>query len=266
MSSSTDGTLPATFTLPSTTSAGVTITPKDMMRLSSVTFSSSYGTPSACAACCVAAASDALDRGVAGNLASGFHHSHQDYGEGFCTFNGLVVAYERLRHEGRLRRALVLDMDLHYGNGTASLLSTRPELYQLSIYGNWYKKNLAYRDVSSERAPDTDNAWSIPVPNGATGEEYLEILRGSLEASIDRSKPELLLYQAGADPYKEDPYSPLLVDHEDLKARDRYVFEVCQRRGLPVMWVLAGGYTKDTSKVVQVHVNTFLACQEVFGG
>ncbi|MCK6507881.1 histone deacetylase [Myxococcota bacterium] len=212
------------------------------------------------------AASAALDDGIAGNLASGFHHSHADHGQGFCTFNGLVIALEILRRASRLRRGLVLDMDLHYGNGTASLLSTRPWAFQLSIYGNWYKQNLAYRDVESERAPDTDNAWSIPVPNGATGDQYLDILKGSLERAIDRARPDLLLFQAGADPYQEDPYSPLLVDHDALAARDRYVFEVARARGLPVAWVLAGGYTPQVEKVVQVHLNTFRAATSVFLG
>lgn len=214
----------------------------------------------------VAAARAALEDGIAGNLASGFHHSHPEHGEGFCTFNGLVIALEQLRRDGRLRRGLVLDMDLHYGNGTAACLATRPDFYQLSIYGNWYKKNLAYRDVESERAPDTDNCWSIPVRNGAGRDEYLGALQGSLDRMIDHAKPELLLYQAGADPFKDDPYSPLDLDHDALRARDTFVFETAKRRGLPVMWVLAGGYTKDVTKVVEVHVNTFRAARQVFGG
>lgn len=215
---------------------------------------------------CVSALREALEDGVAGNLASGFHHAHGPHGEGFCTFNGLVVAQERMRAEGRMRRGLVLDMDLHYGNGTAALLADRPELFQLSIYGNWYKQNLAYRDVASERAPDTANAWSVPVPNGADGEVYLGILREHLDRAIEAARPDVLLYQAGADPYREDPYSPLLVDHADLRARDAYVFETCRRRGLPVMWVLAGGYTKDVTKVVEVHLNTARESVRVFGG
>lgn len=213
----------------------------------------------------VDAAFAALEDGVAGNLASGFHHSHAAYGEGFCTFNGLVVALEKLRAEGRIRRGLILDMDLHYGNGTASLLESRPWAHQLSIYGNWYKKNLAYRDVLAERAPDTANCASVPVPAGAKGAEYLDLLHASLPAAIARAKPEILLYQAGADPYREDPYSPLDLGHEDLRARDAAVFDIAKRAGIPVMWVLAGGYTKDTSKVVEVHVNTFRAAHEIFG-
>lgn len=215
---------------------------------------------------CIEGLRAALEDGIAGNLASGFHHSHGPHGEGFCTFNGLVVAMERMRAEGRLTRGLVLDMDLHYGNGTAALLATRPDFFQLSIYGNWYKKNLAYRDVASERAPDTTNAWSVPVPNGAGRDEYLGILERTLVPAIDRARPDALLYQAGADPYKEDPYSPLDLDHDALRARDAYVFQTARRLGLPVMWVLAGGYTKDTRKVVEVHLNTARAACEVYRG
>jgi acetoin utilization deacetylase AcuC-like enzyme len=214
---------------------------------------------------CIAALYAALDDGVAANLASGFHHSHADHGEGFCTFNGLVVALEDARARKRIARGLVLDMDLHYGNGTASLLATRPWAHQLSIYGNWYKANLAHKDVDSERAPDTANAWSLPVPNGASGDEYVDFVQRSLASAIDRANPDVLLYQAGADPYQEDPYSPLKVDHEALRARDTFVFETARALGLPVMWVLAGGYTPDVTKVVRVHVNTFLAANEVFG-
>ncbi len=212
---------------------------------------------------CILALQLALEHGIAGNIASGFHHSFADNGEGFCTFNGLVVALERLRSEGKLSRGLVLDMDLHYGNGTASLLASRPWAHQLSIYGNFYEKNRAVRDVTLARAPDTENCYSIPVIEGTNGEGYLQILRDSLDAAIDRAKPEVLLYQAGADPYREDPYSPLDLTHEDLYARDAYVFEVCRRRGIPVMWVLAGGYTPDITKVVEVHLNTFRAAAQI---
>src|SRR5438552_10863554 len=100
---------------------------------------------------CVAAARQALRDRAAAALASGFHHAHADHGEGFCTFNGLVVALERARHEGRIERALVVDLDVHYGNGTAALLATRPHLFALSMYGSWYTDNAAHRDVSSGR-------------------------------------------------------------------------------------------------------------------
>jgi acetoin utilization deacetylase AcuC-like enzyme len=210
---------------------------------------------------CVAALGAALSDGLAGNLASGFHHSHADHGEGFCTFNGLVVAMEHHRAAGRLRSALVLDMDLHYGNGTASLLRDRPWAHQLSIYGNFYRNNVAVRDVTADADPDTENCRGVPVPAGADGDLYLGLLEAHLPAAIARSRPDVILYQAGADPYREDPYSPLNLDHADLMARDRRVFEIARAAGIPVMWVLAGGYTSDISKVVEVHVNTWRASQ-----
>lgn len=215
---------------------------------------------------CIAALTAALDARDAGrsgavsaNLASGFHHAHADHGEGFCTFNGLVVAYEALRAAGRLERALVLDMDLHYGNGTAALIADRPGLCQLSIYGNGYHRNTAYRDVYAIPTPDTTNAWSVPVPNGTGRDGYLGLLEEHLPRAIARARPEVILYQAGADPFKEDPYSPLDLDHAALHARDARVFAIARAAGIPVMWVLAGGYTKDVTRVVEVHLNTFRA-------
>ncbi len=207
----------------------------------------------------------ALETGCSGNLASGFHHAHADHGEGFCTFNGLVVALEALRAEGRLGRALVVDLDLHYGNGTASLLASRPWAHQLSMYGNGYRDNVAIKDVTSFSAPDTETCRSVPLRAGLRGAEHLRLVAEHLLAAIDRARPDVLLYQAGADPYREDPYSPLLLDHADLYERDLLVFETCFRRGIPVMWVLAGGYTPDLSKVVGVHLGTFLASHRVFG-
>jgi len=213
----------------------------------------------------IAALASCLEHGVAANLASGFHHAHADHGEGFCTFNGLVVAFERARSEGRVRRGLIVDLDLHYGNGTAALLATRPYLCALSIYGSFYKANRPSNDVDSERAEDTANAWSVPVRNGARGAEYLAHLDEHLGRAIERARPDVILYQAGADPYREDPYSPLDLGHEDLYERDRKVLAGARDAKIPVMWVLAGGYCKEVEKVVAVHVGTARATLEVFG-
>ncbi len=213
----------------------------------------------------IAALDACLARGVAANLASGFHHSHADHGEGFCTFNGLVVALDRARVHNKIRRGLVVDLDLHYGNGTASLLASRPDLFQISIYGSWYKANKASSDVVSERAPDTANAWSVPVANGTKGDEYVAIVDEHVARAIDRAKPDVILYQAGADPYREDPYSPLDVGHDDLRERDRRVLAAAKKHGIPIAWVLAGGYTKDVTQVVAVHVGTVRATLDVFG-
>jgi acetoin utilization deacetylase AcuC-like enzyme len=206
----------------------------------------------------LAAAREALRSGSAAALASGFHHACADHGEGFCTFNGLVVALEALRHEGLIERAAVLDLDLHYGNGTALLAVDRPWLRALSIYGNDYWNNTPYRDVRERHHEDGPNHRSAPlIPSGGGDRAVLlEALEENLGWLLDEGRPDLLLYQAGADPLRDDPYSPLDLSHGDLLERDRLVFEFAKTKNLPFAWVLAGGYSKDISKVVEVHVNT----------
>ena len=215
----------------------------------------------------LAAARQALSDGVCGALASGFHHACFDHGEGFCTFNGLVVALEALRESGQIRYAAVLDLDLHYGNGTAQLASERPWMRALSIYGNDYDANTPYRDVCTRHHLDGDNHFSVPlIPSGSSDRNVLlQALDEHLDWILEGERPDILLYQAGADPLKDDPYSPLDLNHADLMERDRLVFEFAKRHSLPVAWVLAGGYTEDISQVVEVHLNTLRASVEVFG-
>jgi acetoin utilization deacetylase AcuC-like enzyme len=214
---------------------------------------------------CLAAARQALKDGASAALASGFHHASADHGEGFCTFNGLVVAIEALVAAGEIRTGAVLDMDLHYGNGTAQLAASRPHLSTLSLYGNDFWDNFCFRDVSERHHQDGENHVSFALPEGSDRHVMLGIMEAALPWLAER-RPDILLYQAGADPYFEDPYSPLALDHDDLLARDRRVFEFTKEHGIPVAWVLAGGYTSDVSKVVRVHLNTFAAWREVYGG
>jgi acetoin utilization deacetylase AcuC-like enzyme len=214
----------------------------------------------------VAAAARALETGAAAALASGFHHAHADHGEGFCTFNGLVVAGESLRAAGRVERVAVLDLDLHYGNGTASLCAARPWLFNCSIYGNDYWQNQPYRDVETVRHEDGPNHVSLALANGSKRPSLMAALERGTAAILAWGRPDLVLYQAGADPYREDPYSPLDLDLDDLRERDRFVFDWARRAGLPIAWVLAGGYTPDVSKVVAVHLASFDAALAVYGG
>jgi len=214
---------------------------------------------------CIAAGRQALRDGVSAALASGFHHAHADHGEGFCTFNGLVVAAEVLCREGEVRRVAILDLDLHYGNGTASLAPPRPWLTALSIYGSDYWRNVAFRDVTLRRHEDGPNHHSVTLPAGCTGPRLMETLDQHLTRLLQPEKPDLLFYQAGADPLQDDPYSPLALTHADLLERDRRVFAFARQHGIPVAWVLAGGYARDIRKVVEVHLNTFRAAQNAFG-
>jgi acetoin utilization deacetylase AcuC-like enzyme len=179
----------------------------------------------------------------------------------------LVVSLEALRAEGKIRTAAVLDLDLHYGNGTASLAGSRPWLRALSIYGNDYWLNACYRDVRERHHGDGTNHFSVPlIPSGGSDRGVLmDALDQNLAWILESGRPDILLYQAGADPLRDDPYSPLDLSHEDLMERDRRVFEFAKANALPVAWVLAGGYSKDIRKVVDVHVNTALVWREVLG-
>jgi len=214
---------------------------------------------------CLAAGRQAIADGVSAALVSGFHHAEASHGQGFCTFNGLVITLDRLLAEKRIRHAAILDCDLHYGNGTASLVATRPHLFAFSLYGNDYKDNQAYRDVTTIQHTDGDNHKSAALPAGCDGERMLDLLEIAMNTHFKNRPCDLLLYQAGADPYFEDPYSPLAIDHADLKARDELVFTFAKRQGVPIAWVLAGGYTQDVNKVVRIHLNTFVAAHKVFG-
>lgn len=207
---------------------------------------------------CIAAARAALRDGASAAIASGFHHACADHGEGFCTFNGIIVAADALLATRDATRIAVLDMDLHYGNGTAQLATTRPHIFAVSIYGNDYWENIAYRDVTTRRHEDGANHRSFALPAGCDRRSMMLVMDEALPL-IAEWKPHLLLYQAGADPYWEDPFSPLALDAEDLRARDFRVFEFARRHAIPIAWTLAGGYTRDMSKVVHIHTRTFEA-------
>lgn len=210
---------------------------------------------------CIAAARTALRDGASAAIASGFHHACADHGEGFCTFNGLVVAADALLASQDADRVAVLDMDLHYGNGTAQLAASRPHLFAVSIYGNDYWANVPYRDVSTRHHEDGENHRSFALPAGCDRKGVMHAMDEALPLIAER-KPDLLLYQAGADPYFEDPYSPLALSMDDLRARDLRVFEFARSHAIPIAWVLAGGYTRDISKIVRIHAGTFDAWRE----
>ena len=193
------------------------------------------------------AARGALERGCGINLGGGFHHASADRAEGFCYINDLAVAVRVLQHEGLIRRAAVVDLDVHQGNGTALVFAGDESVFTLSVH-----QEMNYP------MPKPPSTLDVGLEDRTGDEEYMRRLDPALEA-VWSFGPEIVLYQAGADPYREDPYSPLDLGHEDLFARDQRVFETARRRGLPVMWVLAGGYTTDVSKVVAVHVGTFRA-------
>ena len=190
------------------------------------------------------AAREALGRGAAVNLGGGFHHAFRGRAEGFCYLNDLAVAICVLRQEGRVRRAAVVDLDVHQGNGTARIFADQPDVFTLSIH---QERN--YPGVK-ERG-DLD----IGLDDGADDGAYERALVPALER-VWAFEPELLLYQAGADPYFDDQLGGLALTFEGLEARDRRVLEGAAGRGIPVVVTLGGGYARRVEDTVHIHRTT----------
>ena len=189
------------------------------------------------------AALEALSRGVAVHLGGGFHHAFADLASGFCYINDLAVAIRVQQRDGRVRRAAVVDCDLHQGNGTAHVFRDDPEVFTFSIHQE-------HLYPVKERS-DLD----IGLENGAGDEEFNRRLAGAL-ARVWEHRPELVLYQAGADPYEDDQLGALRLTIEGLQARDALVLEGCVARGIPVVVTLGGGYARQVSDTVRIHRNT----------
>jgi acetoin utilization deacetylase AcuC-like enzyme len=190
------------------------------------------------------AAREALTRGYGVNLGGGFHHAFADRAEGFCYLNDLAVAVRVLQREGRIRRAAVVDCDVHQGNGTAKVFEADDRVFTVSLH-----QELNYP------VPKQRSNLDVGLPNGTGDDAYLEALRGALE-HVWGFEPELLVYQAGADPYREDLLGGLALSIEGLEARDRLVLDGCAQRSIPVGVTLGGGYARERADTVEIHVRT----------
>ena len=196
------------------------------------------------------AAREALDRSMAVNIGGGFHHAFADLASGFCYLNDLAIAVLALRRDGRIRRAAVVDCDLHQGNGTAHLLRHEPEVFTFSIH----QENL----YPVKERSDLD----IGLDNGTGDAEYNTRLAAALERVWDHG-PEIVLYQAGADPFEDDQLGALKLTLAGLETRDRLVLEGCERRGIPAVVTLGGGYARRLSDTVRIHTRTCLIAIEL---
>jgi len=201
----------------------------------------------------ICACEKALETGSAVNLAGGFHHSFPDHAEGFCYVNDMALGIRRLQHLQKGLRAAVIDCDLHQGNGTAFIFKDDPSVYTFSMH---------QRDLYPLKE---DSNWDIHLRNGVGDDEYLALLEKAVPAIIQKFKPDFVLYQAGADPYREDQLGNLKLTIEGLKRRDGLVFDECKKHGIPVAALLGGGYAMNTNDTVTIHVNTCLAAVEYFG-
>ncbi|HKD50442.1 MAG TPA: histone deacetylase [Candidatus Acidoferrum sp.] len=200
----------------------------------------------------ILAGQTAMLDGFASNLSGGFHHAYPNHGEGFCAIHDVAVAIRKLQADGAIKKAIVVDTDVHHGNGTAAIFQNDPTVFTLSIH--------QLNNYPGHKPPSTVD---LNMEDRVEDEEYLGALIPAVQQALNNFQPEILFYVGGADPYCEDQLGGLSLTKEGLKRRDRRVFEEARRRRIPVATTLAGGYARRVEDTVRIHVNTILAAREV---
>ena len=195
----------------------------------------------------------ALQWGVAMNIAGGTHHAFQDRGEGFCLLNDQAIAANELLHAGLAKKILIVDLDVHQGNGTAALFKNDPRVFTFSMHGgNNYP---LHKEIS-----DLD----IPLPDGIRDEEYLQILQRNLEKTVDAFQPDFLFYQCGVDVLAQDKLGRLGLTETGCLHRDKHVLKTAHSAGIPLVASMGGGYSERIADIVNAHANTFRLAQEIW--
>ena len=203
----------------------------------------------------ILAAQTAVRDGFGCNIGGGFHHAHPGHGEGFCAIHDVAVAVRRAQADGLIGKALIVDTDVHHGNGTAAIFAKDPSVFTLSIHQE--------NNYPAHKPP---SSIDLHMKDRVSDTEYLEALLPAVRDAMDKFKPDILFYVGGADPYREDQLGGLALTMKGLEQRDRSVFEEARNRGTPVVTTLAGGYARQLEDTVQIHVNTILAAREVAKG
>jgi acetoin utilization deacetylase AcuC-like enzyme len=193
----------------------------------------------------------ALSDGTCANIGGGFHHAFPDHGEGFCVLHDVAIAIRALQKDQTIERAMTVDTDVHQGNGTADIFTGDPSVFTLSIH---QANNYPY--------PKPPSSLDINIDDGAGDEEYLSKFEKGLDAALAEFQPELIMYVAGADPYREDQLGGLKLTLEGLEKRDRLVFEKARARKIPVAVTLAGGYARKVEDTVAIHTTTIRLAKE----
>jgi acetoin utilization deacetylase AcuC-like enzyme len=199
----------------------------------------------------ILAARCALQDGFGFNIGGGFHHAFPGHGEGFCMIHDVAIAIGRLQSDGALRKVLIVDTDVHQGNGTAAIFANDPDVFTLSLH---------QENNYPEPKPPSD--LDVNLADGTGDEEYLELLDKALAEAFRRFAPEMIFYIGGADPYREDQLGGLWLSMRGLQERDALVFAEARLRGLPVAVAFAGGYARKTEDTVRIHANTIVAARE----
>ncbi len=201
----------------------------------------------------IAACRSALEDGVSINLGGGTHHAFADLGAGYCIFNDCAIAARVLQEEKLVDRVLIVDCDVHQGDGTALIFADDPTVFTFSIHG---EKNYPVRKQLSD--------LDIPLPDGTDDHEFLSALERGIQHSMASAQADLVIYLAGADPYADDRLGRLSLSKAGLVQRDRLVFEVCLNARLPIAVVMSGGYGRQIHDTVEIHFNTVKLALELF--
>lgn len=196
----------------------------------------------------------AMQQGVALNVAGGTHHAFRDSGEGFCLLNDMAVAANYLLHKQLTQQVLIIDLDVHQGNGTAKIFEHEPRVFTFSMHG---AHNYPFRKEKSD--------LDVPLTDETGGALYLGLLYETLPALLEKIKPSFAFYLSGVDVLATDKFGKLKLSIEDCKRRDEFVFTQLKQRNIPVTVAMGGGYSPDVRVIVEAHCNTFRLAQEIFG-
>ena len=199
----------------------------------------------------IAACRSALAEGIAVSLAGGTHHAFSDQGQGYCWLNDSVIAARAMQAEGLVKTVLIVDCDVHQGNGTAAMVKDDPSIFTFSIHG---KNNFPYHKETSD--------LDVELADGTGDVAYLKALENGLDASMQHFKADLVIYLAGADPYENDRFGRLALTKKGLAQRDRLVFQNCLAADLPIAVTMAGGYAPNVQDTVDIHFQTVLSALE----
>ena len=202
----------------------------------------------------ICACRSAIRQGISANLAGGTHHAFRDRGEGFCVFNDAAVAARAMQAEGHAQRVLIVDCDVHQGNGTASILAGDDSIFTFSIHG---ARNFPFEKEQSD--------LDIELPDGCSDDTYLDQLDAGLHTAFALAQPDLVIYLAGADPYHDDRLGRLSLTFAGLAERDRRVFSHCSALGVPVAIAMAGGYARQIDDTVRIHATTIRLARQHWG-
>lgn len=202
----------------------------------------------------VAASRYALEQGCGLQISGGYHHAHRDHGSGFCLFNDLVIAAQACLDEGRCEQVLIVDLDVHQGDGSAALCAGRRDIITLSLHG---EHNFPHHKAASH--------LDFPLPSGMTDDAYLTTLQQALSLALRLYSPDLILYQAGVDVHHADELGYLSLSDAGVRLRDAMVFDYAIKHGLPIAAVPGGGYRRDWQQLIPLHMSLFETARHRFG-